>query len=114
MSDLQYRPRSITEIIDAAFHLYRADALRYILITAVSYAPFMVLQFIFIDPAEITITASVVGLASATIGFLAFTLMSAALVRLSAEAYLGREMEIGAAIADVLPRVPTIIAASLI
>ncbi|MGH7709877.1 MAG: hypothetical protein ACREOG_01255 [Gemmatimonadaceae bacterium] len=111
---LQYRPRSITEIIDAAFQLYRQDALRYILITAIAYAPFMLFQFLLIDPANVTLTVSLVGLASGVVGLLAFTVMSAALVRLSSEAYLGRDMEIGAAVADVLPRIPAIIASSLI
>lgn len=114
MSDLQYRPRSITEIIDAAFQIYRQDALRYILITAVAYAPFMLVQFLVLDPVTLSTTASLVGLASSLIGFLAFAVMSAVLVRLSAEAYLGRHMEIGTALADVLPRVPTILAASVI
>ncbi|MGQ0639324.1 MAG: hypothetical protein ACT4P6_00905 [Gemmatimonadaceae bacterium] len=114
MSDLQYRPRSITEIIDAAFQIYRQDALRYILITAVAYAPFMVVQFVVIDPANVTVAASMVGLASSVVGFFAFTIMSAVLVRLSAEAYLGRDMEISTALAEVIPRVPSILAASVI
>ncbi len=114
MSDLQYRPRSITEIIDAAFQIYRQDALRYILITAVAYAPFMLVQFLVLDPVDISMAASLVGLASSLVGFLAFAVMSAVLVRLSAEAYLGGHMEIGAALADVLPRLPSILAASVI
>jgi hypothetical protein len=114
MSDLQYRPRSVTEIIDAAFQIYRQDALRYILITAVAYAPFMVLQYVVIDSVNLTTTAGALGLASSIVGFLAFTIMSAVLVRLSAEAYLGRDMEIAAALAEVVPRVPSILAASVI
>jgi hypothetical protein len=114
MSDLQYRPRSITEIIDAAFQVYRQDALRYILITAVAYAPFMLLQYLVIDPVNVTTTAAVLGLLSSAIGFFAFTIMSAVLVRLSAEAYLGRDMEIGAALSDVAPRVLSILGASVV
>lgn len=114
MSDLQYRPRSITEIIDAAFQLYRQDALRYILITAVAYAPMMVFQLVFLDPANVSLASGLFGVASYAVGFFAFALMSAALVRLSAEAYLGRDMEIAAALVNVLPRVPAILGATLI
>jgi hypothetical protein len=112
--ELQYRPRSVTEIIDAAFQVYRQDALRYILITAVAYAPFLVLQYIVIDPGNISMTGGVLGLLSSIVGFFAFTLMSAVLVRLSGEAYLGNDMEVGAAIGDVIPRVPSLIGASVI
>lgn len=114
MSDLQYRPRSVTEIIDAAFQLYRQDALRYILITAVAYAPMLVFQLVFLDPANVSLASGLFGFASYVVGFFAFALMSAALVRLSAEAYLGRDMEIGTALADVLPHVPAILGATLI
>lgn len=114
MSDLQYRPRSVTEIIDAAFQLYRQDALRYILITAVAYAPMLVFQLVFLDPANVSLASGLFGFASYIVGFFAFALMSAALVRLSAEAYLGRDMEIGTALADVLPHVPAILGATLI
>jgi hypothetical protein len=114
VSDLQYRPRSITEIIDAAFLLYRQDALRYILITAVAYAPMLVFQLVFLDPTSVSLTTGLFGFASYVVGFFSFALMSASLVRLSAEAYLGRDMEIGAAIREVLPRVPSILAGTLI
>ncbi|MEW5916259.1 MAG: hypothetical protein AB1762_07635 [Gemmatimonadota bacterium] len=114
MTDLQYRPRSVTEIIDAAFQIYRQDALRYILITAVAYAPFLVLQYVVIDPANVSVAGGVVGLLSSIVGFFAFTIMSAVLVRLSGEAYLGRDMEVSAALADVVPRVPSLIGGSVI
>ncbi len=114
MSDLLYRPRSVTEIIDAAFQLYRRDALRYILITAVAYAPMLVFQLVFLDPANVSLASGLFGFGSYIVGFFAFALMSASLVRLSAEAYLGRDMEIAAALAEVLPRVPAILGATLI
>ena len=114
MSDLQYRPRSITEIIDAAFQLYRQDALRYILITAVAYAPMLVFQLVFLEPTSVSVASGLFGVASYVVGFFSFALMSASLVRLSAEAYLGRDMEIGTAIREVLPRVPSILAGTRI
>jgi hypothetical protein len=114
LSDLQYRPRSITEIIDAAFQLYRQDALRYILITAVAYAPMLVFQLVFLDPTSVSALSALFGLGSYVAGFFSFALMSGSLVRLSSEAYLGRDMEIGAAIREVLPRVPSILGGTLI
>ncbi|MGQ0538914.1 MAG: hypothetical protein ACT4R6_08230 [Gemmatimonadaceae bacterium] len=114
MSDAAYRPRSVTEIIDAAFQLFRRDALRYILICGAAYAPFLLFQLVFFTPGDVSITGGFLGVLSYVAGFVAFAFMSAALVRLSSEAYLGREMEIAAALTDVLPRVPAILASTLL
>lgn len=114
MSDLRYRPRAVTEILDAAFQLFRQDALRYMLITAIAYAPLLVFELAFLDPASVTPGGGAFAFASYFVGFIAFAFMSAALVRLSSEAYLGRDMEIGTALGEVLPRVPTILFATVL
>ena len=46
MSDLRLRARSVTEIVDAAFQLYRRDALEYVLVTAIAYAPLVLAQLV--------------------------------------------------------------------
>jgi hypothetical protein len=46
--------------------------------------------------------------------FLAYSLMTAVVVRLGADAYHGRPLNVGAATRDVLPRLPAVIVASLI
>jgi len=117
MSDLRLRPRSVTEIVDAAFQLYKRDALEYLLVTAVAYAPWVVAQLIvmrglnLLDPTR--------GLASATwilgaLGIFAYALMSAVLSRYSSDIYLDHPIGLGAAIRAVLPMVPRVIGATIL
>lgn len=111
MSDLRLRARSSTELVDAAFALYRRDPLPYILLTAFAYAPWLVLQLL-ITGGRVGVTGMNLVLILGTI--IAYSIMSAALVRLASNAYLGEPMDLGAAIGDALPRVPSIIVAAIV
>jgi hypothetical protein len=48
---LPLRPRSATEIVDAAFQLYRRDPFTYVLISALCYTPILALQLALLGPA---------------------------------------------------------------
>ncbi|MFN2564142.1 MAG: hypothetical protein ABR499_03935 [Gemmatimonadaceae bacterium] len=120
MADLPLRARSATEIVDAAFQLYRRDAAQYVLITGLAYAPWLVIRLVALGarggppagtPGVVPSGLEIV----ATVGeFLAFSLMTAVVVRLGSDAYHGRPLNVGAATRDVLPRLPAIIGASLV
>jgi len=110
---LPLRPRSASEIVDAAFQLYRRDPLTYLLIAALCYAPVLVLQLVVIGPA----TRIEEQLARLTAGFsivmmfgywISVSLMSAVMVRLSSEDYLGRHLEPAVAVRDALLRLPAV------
>jgi hypothetical protein len=115
---LPLRPRSASEIVDAAFQLYRRDPLTYLLIAALCYAPILVLQLAIIGPA----TRIEEQLARLTAGFsivmmfgywISLSLMSAVIVRLSSEDYLGRRIEPAVAVRDALVRLPSVMFALL-
>ncbi len=116
---LPLRPRSATEIVDAAFQLYRRDPLTYLVVSAICYAPILVLQLVVFGPAmEVEqqlarLTAGYsVGL---LIGYwISVSLMSAVMVRLSSEDYLGHPIEPAVAVRDALKRLPAVMAALLI
>jgi len=119
MSDLRLRARSVTEIVDAAFQLYRRDALEYVLVTAIAYAPLVLVQLVLMrgllmsSPQTLTApgTATVVlGL----IGIFAYALMSAVLSRFSSDVYLDRPTGLGAVVRAVLPLVPRLIGATIV
>jgi hypothetical protein len=120
VADLALRPRSATEIVDAAFQLYRRDAAQYVLITGLAYAPWLVIRLLALGTGGGQTGGSPEIMPSgleivATVGeFLAYSLMTAVVVRLGADAYHGRALNVGAATRDVLPRLPAIIVASLI
>jgi hypothetical protein len=115
---LPLRPRSATEIVDAAFQLYRRDPLTYLLISAICYAPILILQLIVLGPA----TQIEEQLARLTAGYsivmmlgywVSVSLMSAVLVRLSSEDYLGHRIEPAVAVRDAFQRLPTVMLALL-
>ena len=110
---LPLRPRSATEIVDAAFQLYRRDPLTYLLIAALCYAPILVLQLVVLGPAlqfEQQLTRLTAGF-SAVMGvgyWISLSLMNAVIVRLSSEDYLGRRLEPAVAVRDALLRLPVV------
>jgi hypothetical protein len=115
---LPLRPRSASEIVDAALQLYRRDPLTYLLLSAICYAPILVLQLAIIGPA----TRIEEQLRSLTGGFsfvllfgawVSLSLMSAVIVRLSSEDYLGRRIEPAVAVRDALVRLPIVMFALL-
>jgi hypothetical protein len=118
MSDLRLRARSVTEIVDAAFQLYKRDALEYVLMAAIPYAPLIVAQLIFFRTTsfgatmQIT-TASTTGqIVVVIVTVLAYTLMSGVLSRFSSDVYLERPAGLTAVIQSVLKLVPRLIGAS--
>ena len=118
-SPLPLRPRSASEIVDAALQLYRRDPLTYLLLSALCYAPVLALQLIIIGPAMrideqlSRLTAGFGGLM--LLGYwVSLSLMSAVIVRLASEDYLGRRMEPAVAVRDALVRLPVVMFALLL
>lgn len=119
MSDLRLRARSVTEIVDAAFQLYKRDAVEYLLVTAIAYAPWVVAQLLVMRGLTLT-SAQQLGVSSfasfilAVIGIFAYALMSAVLSRFSSDVYLDRPTSLGAVVRSVLPLVPRLIGATFL
>ena len=110
---LPLRPRSATEIVDAAFQLYRRDPMTYLLIAAICYAPILVLQLVLLG----SVSQVEQPLARLTMGYtvvmafgywISLSLMNAVIVRLASEDYLGRPVEPAVAVRDTLLRLPVV------
>ena len=120
MADLALRPRSATEIVDAAFQLYRRDAAQYVLLAGLAYAPWLVIRLLALGAeggrtdAEAAILPGPLEIVATVGEFLAFSLMSAIVVRVGADVYHGRALDAAAATRDVLPRLPAVIVASFV
>src|SRR5258705_3118055 len=115
MSSLPLRPRSPSELVDAAFQILRAHYPQFIMCSAIAYLPWLIAQLVLVsDPAQlarITPEASVVfGLGI----WLVFALMSAVLVVCASQAYLGDPVDVGAAVRRALPRMPLVLAGAVI
>lgn len=116
MSETRLRPRTVSEIVDTAFQLYRQDPAQYIAVTAVAYAPWLLIQmFVLPKPAVLTTGAdemslAVLNLVTAFGTWVSLVLMSGVIVRLGSESYLGKPgpRDVGRTIREVLPRVPAL------
>jgi hypothetical protein len=116
---LPLRARSASEIVDAAFQLYRRAPLNYLLISAICYAPILVMQLIVFGPGMDfneqfgRLTAGVGGLM--VLGYwVSMSLMSSVMTRLSSEDYLGHPIEPAVAVRDSLAKLPVVMFALLI
>ena len=119
MSDLRLRARSVTEIVDAAFQLYRRDALEYVLVTAIAYAPWVVAQLVLMRGLLLSSPQGLEAPGPATvvlgiIGIFAYALMSAVLSRFSSDVYLDRSTGMNTVVRAVLPLVPRLIGATIL
>jgi hypothetical protein len=115
MPPLALRPRSPSEIVDAAFQILRAHYPQFVMCSAIAYLPWLVVQLLFAsDPAQL---ARVTPGVSVVLGFgiwLVFALMSAVLVVCASQAYLGDPVDVGAAVRKALPRMPLVLLGAML
>jgi hypothetical protein len=118
MSDLRLRARSSSEIVDAAFQLYRREPVTYLVVSALAYAPWIVIQLLVLDARELQDPLELIRSGRWVITWIGsvatYSLAAAVMVRASSEAYLGRKPDAGAAVSALLPRVPAIAAAAVL
>lgn len=112
------RPRTPSEIVDAAFRILRAHYGEFVTCSALAYAPLLLLRlFVVGDPMRLlessieSIQADVLWATAAAFfgGWLVFSLMSAILMGCAAQAYLGEDVNVGIAVRRTLPRVPLVL-----
>jgi hypothetical protein len=120
MSDIALRPRSATELVDAAFQLYRRDPLPLITGLAIIYVPWLLFVAIAgftslltaqADPTAFEVRSYVLAVGSELVAYLlAATLMTV----LASDLYLGRPIDLVASIRAILPRLGAVLVAALI
>ena len=110
-----YGYRTVSEIVDAAFALYRRNGMQYITMAALATAPSLILNSILSGGATPTTLADFSKLLPGMlIGIITFGLVSAAIIRMGSDAYLGSEPNVAATIHEVLPRVPALLVATFL
>lgn len=115
MSHIDLRARSTSEIVDAAFALYRRDAMQYTLVTAIAYSPVLIYSLLSPAARNPQTPDDVLGMVPVyLVSFLAYAIVSAVIVRMGADVYLGERADVGRTIRDVLPRVPAFLVASIL
>jgi hypothetical protein len=114
MTEVRLRARSVSEVVDAAFALYRQDASQYILVMAVASIPQLVFNlFVHVDKTPVLATIAVT-LATALISVLTYTVGAAAIIKFGAASYLGQPADLTEAVRSVIPKLGTIIVAGFL
>jgi hypothetical protein len=113
MSDLHLRPRGVTELVDAAFTLYRRHPVQYFAVAAVAMSPAIALSILMPVPTtttEVTLSAGITQI----ISWLGNALVGAVVTRAGSDAYLTGELDVAAALRDVIRRVPAVLVATVL
>jgi hypothetical protein len=117
------RPRSSSEIVDAAFQILRAHYGQLVTCSAIAYAPLLLIRLLIVgDPMRflgadpLAIQRDVLWFTGAAFlgGWLTFSLMSAVLQVCASQAYLGEEVDVGAAVRRAMPRLPLVLTAAVL
>lgn len=114
MSELVLRPRSATELVDAAFQVYRRAPLQFMVAVALVYVPWLVIQLVFnvsITPTNLPDAGQIAWLS--LVGILIFAIAGGVTALIARDVYLGRPLDVAANFRELLPRVPTLILASV-
>lgn len=119
MSEIAYRPRSASEIVDAAFQLFRQHFKTFVVVTAVAYLPMLVINNVLayrfnFEESIATGELSAVMLISPLLGLVWFGLVGALLALAASEAYLQRVPNPAAVFRAAVSRAATIIACVLV
>lgn len=111
MSDTSLRVRGVSEIVDAAFALYRLNGLQYIVVAAIATAPSLILSLFLTSTPPTTPAEALRYLPAIIVSTISYTLVSAMIVRMGSDVYLGAEPDIGATVRDVVKRLPALLGA---
>lgn len=103
MTDVRLRARSVSELVDAAFALYRRDSSQYILVMAVATIPQLVSRLFL--RSDGTMGLGLFALVTGLISSLTFMIGSAAIMKLGSEVYLGEQADFSHAVGSVIPKV---------
>ena len=113
MSDTSLRVRSVSEVVDAAFALYRRHSGQYIIVAALAQVPILILQIVLQGSAA---PGSLPSLSSflpiMVVSMATQSVMTGVVTLVGSQVYLGGEPDAAAAVAKVLPRLVRLIVAS--
>ena len=119
MSDLVLRPRSATELIDAAFQVYRRAPVPFMVAMALIYVPWLAIRLIFAlnvpeTPDQLTPAMMRVLFITLAAGIVIYSLAGGAVSVLARAAYLDEPIDVAAALLRTLSRMPALLISSLI
>jgi len=114
MNDLDLRPRSSTEVVDAAFQLFRRYPTQLILAAALVYVPWLVVRLVF----DVGITDPMMGPSKALVliagSMVVYTLVDGVTSILASDIYLDRVPDAAAAFRTTASRFGTLVVSGVV
>lgn len=106
MTSLELRPRLATEIVDAAFQLYRRHFSELVSLSALAFAPYVVIQLLLTggDPVEPTTAGAATSAIVLVFGWIIGSIMEAAVVTGVSNSYLHGRPDVPAALRRTFQR----------
>jgi hypothetical protein len=109
MTEVRLRARTVSEIVDAAFALYRRDATQYTLLMAVAITPQLIMQIIVRPGARLGSASYVIAFISFLVSTFTYTLGTAAITKFGSAVYLGDEADLESTLRGVFPMIGRIL-----
>ena len=120
----QFEPMGIGAILDRSFSLYRQNLIRFLAIVAVIQVPLLLLSFALQyllfknltqpEPGQFSANQFLPALVAGLVILAANTLSNGAMARAVSDAYLGRDVGVGATYGKVLPRLLSLLGVTLV
>lgn len=122
MTDTVLRARSTSEIVDAAFALYRQYAAQFTMLTAICYVPMIVATILtsgtMANAQQLATTDPMAVLRAMVpvyvLSMFVFALLGGAMAHMGSAAYLGGTVDVAATLRATVPRVPSLVGATLL
>jgi len=115
MASIALRPRSPSEIVDAAFQILRAHYPQFVMCSAIAYLPWLLVRLVIASNPMITASLGIASTFVVALGaWLVFALMSAVLVVCASQAYLGDPVDVGLAVRTAVPKLGSVMVATVV
>lgn len=109
MTEVRLRARTVSELVDAAFALYRRDGGQYIMLMAFAIVPQLVANILLQPGAGLDLGRTMIGLISLLVSAFTYTMGGAAIIKYGAAVYLGEAADLEATLRAVIPKVGRIL-----
>ena len=107
------RPRSPSELVDAAFQIFRAHYPQFLMCSALAYLPWLVVDLVRVgDPLQLDSIDIRTNVLLAFGWWLEFAFMSAVLLVCASQAFLGEPVDVGSAVRRTVSRAPLLLLAA--
>jgi len=107
------RPRSPSELVDAAFQIFRAHYAQFLMCSALAYLPWLVVDLVRVgDPLQLNSIDIRTNVMLAFGWWLEFAFMSAVLLVCASQAFLGEPVDVGGAVRRTVSRLPVLLVAA--